>query len=127
MGMKANGGFFKGTSGHMKYKLDIQFFAANKRPLKARLLLRIVKSDNLKNTIKELYKPGAKVGDGSTAAAIKKQLKTGVLVGGKDHLVKGRERINNLTNLINCGRLNKMDLKIAKKLRKNLERAFGGK
>lgn len=28
MGMKANGGFFKGTSGYQKYKLDIQYFAS---------------------------------------------------------------------------------------------------
>ena len=29
MGMKGNSGFFSGTSGSMKYKLDIQYFGAN--------------------------------------------------------------------------------------------------
>ena len=29
MGMKGNSGYFSGTSGSMKYKLDIQFFGAN--------------------------------------------------------------------------------------------------
>lgn len=127
MGMKANGGFFKGTSGYIKYKLDIQYFAAGKRPLKVRLLLKITKSEKLKNTIKELYRPGAKVGDGSTVAAIKKQLKTGILVGGKDHILKGKERVKNLTKLIDSGRLNKTDLQIAKKIRKDLKKALGGK
>ena len=29
MGMKGNSGYFSGTSGSMKYKLDIQYFGAN--------------------------------------------------------------------------------------------------
>lgn len=91
------------------------------------MLYKTADSSKLKNTIKELYRPGAKVGDGGTAAAIKKQLKTGVLVGGRDHTVKGKERIKNLDNLVKSGRLDKKDTLIAKKLRKDLKKALGTK
>ena len=127
MGMKGNGGYFKGTNGYLKYKLDIQYFAAGKMPIKARVLMKIASNKGLKNTIKELYRPGSKVGDGGTAAAIRKELKTGVLVGGKSHVLKGKERVKNLTNLINSGKLNETDTIIAKKLRKDLNKALGGK
>ena len=33
MGMKASSGFFHGTKGDLKYKLNIQFFAASKNGL----------------------------------------------------------------------------------------------
>lgn len=125
--MKANGGFFKGTSGNLKYKLDIQRFAKGKISIKAKILLSITSNNNLKNTIKELYRPGAKIGDGGTAAAIKKQLKYSLLIGGKDHTIKGKERIKNLENLLKSGKLNKTDTQIAKKLKKDLEKALGGK
>ena len=90
-------------------------------------LVKIVSNNGLKNTIKELYRPGAKIGDGGTAAAIKKELKTGVLVNGKSHINKGKERVKNLTNLINSGRLSKTDTIVAKKLRNDLNKALGGK
>ena len=62
MGMKASSGYFVGTQGNMKYKLDIQYFASGKMPIKGRVLLKLAKSQPLKNTIKELYRPGANVG-----------------------------------------------------------------
>lgn len=127
MGMKASSGFFRGTSGYLKYKLDIQYFAQGKRSIKARLLLKLAKNEKLKSTIKELYRPGATIGDGGTAAAIKKELKTGVLVGGKNHIQKGKERIRNLQNLINSNKLSGSDKKIAAKLKKDLEKVIGGK
>ena len=40
-------------------------------------LLNKVSNPKLKNTIKEMYRPGAKVGDGGLADAIRYEIKTG--------------------------------------------------
>lgn len=51
---------------------------------------------------------------------------TGVLIGGRDHTVKGRKRITNLNKLLAKGNLNKTDTIIATKLRNDLQKALGG-
>ncbi len=125
MGMKANSGFFKGTKGQLRYQLDIQMFASGKMSLQGRVLYKVATNTALRNTIKELYRPGAKVGNGSTAAAIRRELKTGILVGGKSHLIKGRERMRRLEKLLDHGNLSRKDTIIAKKLYNDLKKAFG--
>lgn len=48
---------------------------------------------NLKRLVNFNYKPTAKIGNGSTAAAIRSELATGQRVFGKFHSQKGREMI----------------------------------
>lgn len=89
--------------------------------------LNSAKNQKLKNTIKELYRSGAKIGDGGLADAIKYELLTGELVGGKSHIKKGYERIKNLENIIKKENLCSSDLKLAKQLLNNLKDALGVK
>jgi hypothetical protein len=49
-------------------------------------LLSTVSNKKLKNTIKEMYRPGATTGDGGLAAAIRVETKYSELVGGKSHI-----------------------------------------
>ena len=67
---------------------------------KGEKLLKKVKSDESKNFIKQHYRSGAKIGDGSTAAAVKKELKYGIKVGGKSHITKAKEGINFINNTL---------------------------
>lgn len=130
MGMKSNSGHFKGTNGARKphfIVMNIQLFAEKPLPKKGKKLFDKATDIKLKNTIKELYHPGSNIGDGSTAAAIRHELRTGELVGGKSHIKKGRERMKNLENLLNNRKLNKKDRKIAQKLYDDLKKSLGGK
>ena len=63
-------------------------------------LLRNTENEKLKNTIKEMYRENANVGDGGLADAIRHELNTGELVGGKSHIIKGEERVRNLENIL---------------------------
>ncbi len=129
MGMKCNSGHFNGTNGQRKgqSKFNIQFFADKRIPRKGKILLSKTKDERLKNVIKELYRPGSKIGDGGTAAAIKFEKKTGVPVGGKSHIQKGQERIKNLERIINNPNVSSKDKKVAQKLYNDLNKALGGK
>lgn len=90
-------------------------------------LLDSVSNQKLKNAIDQIYRPGAKIGDGGLADAIRHELKTGELVGGKSHITKGIERVRNLENIIRTQNLSKSDLEIATKLLNDLKIALGGK
>jgi len=50
-----------------------------------------VTDPDLQNLVNDLYRPGASVGDGSTAAAIEHERKTGFSVGGHYHSQKGSD------------------------------------
>lgn len=76
-------------------------------------LLDSTSNQKLINAIDQIYRPGATTGDGGLADAIRHQLSTGELVGGKDHLIKAIERIKNLENIINKEALNSRDLQLA--------------
>ncbi|MBO4898488.1 MAG: hypothetical protein J5590_09350 [Clostridia bacterium] len=97
------------------------------RSPKGTKLLNKVSNPKLKNTIKEIYRPGAKVGDGGLADAIRHEIKTGKLVGGKSHIQKGTERLKNLERISKRETLTKQERKIAEDLIKELNRALGGK
>ncbi len=109
---KPSSGHFSGTSGA---KNTIR----NK-------LLNSVKNDTLKNTINEIYRPNAIIGDGGLADAIRHELKTGNLVKGKSHIQKGKERIKNLENILKNQNLNNSDKKIAQNLLEDLKDALEG-
>ena len=59
-----------------------------------------VENQELKKIVDNLYKPNAKVGSGSTAAALREELVTGKPVGGKMHKIKTIESINRLDDWI---------------------------
>ena len=84
-------------------------------------LLNSVSNDKLKNCINEMYRPGASIGDGGLADAIRYELTTGQLVGGKSHITKGLERVRNLENIIAKQNLSNADLKIATDLLNDLK------
>ncbi len=57
-----------------------------------------VADPELRKIVKELYRPGAEIGSGSTADAIRHTLRTEDLVKGSDHLLKGKQKIQNLAD-----------------------------
>ena len=59
-----------------------------------------------------MYRATSTVGDGGLSDAIRHELKTGELVGGKSHIQKGRERLKNLENILKKQELNSTDKKI---------------
>ena len=87
-------------------------------------LLNTVSNDKLKNCINEMYRPGATTGDGGLADAIRHELTTGELIGGKSHIQKGIERVKNLENIIAKQNLNTIDLEIATNLLNELKSAL---
>lgn len=97
------------------------------RSSKGTKLLNKVSNPKLKNTIKEMYRPGAKVGDGGLADAIRYEIKTGKLVGGKSHIQKGTERLRNLERISGREALTNQERKIIENLIKDLKQALGGK
>ena len=88
-------------------------------------LLNTAQNTSLRNTISELYRSGAGVGDGGLAAAVRHELSTGQLVGGKSHIAKATERITNLEKIISNQNLNQNDLAIAEQLLRELTNALG--
>jgi len=90
-------------------------------------LLNSVSNEKLRNCINEMYRPGATTGDGGLADAIRHELQTGELVGGRSHIQKGIERIRNLENIINKQPLDENDLSTAKRLLWDLKDALNKK
>lgn len=89
-------------------------------------LLNNVSNPKLLNTINEMYRPNAKIGDGGLGDAIRYEIKTNKLIGGKSHIRKGIERVKNLENILNKQNLNSTDKKIIKELIKDLKDALAG-
>jgi len=90
-------------------------------------LLDEVENPKLKNVINEIYRPGATIGDGGLADAVRYELSTRKLVGGKSHIKKAKERVINLERVINKEKLSDKDLEIANNLLTDLKDALGGK
>ena len=88
-------------------------------------LLAEATTDVAKNIVKELYRPNAAVGDGGTADAIRKQVATSELIGGKDHIRKGRERLRQIERILSKNP-NHPDRALLERLRNDLIDALGG-
>ncbi len=73
-----------------------------------------------------MYRPGATIGDGGLADAIKYELSTGQLVGGKSHIQKGIERAKNLENILKKETLSPSDRSLAQNLLNDLNNALKG-
>lgn len=87
-------------------------------------LLNSVSNEKLKKCINEMYRPGATTGDGGLADAIRHEVRTGTLVGGKSHIRKGQERVKNLEHIINKKEMNEHDSQVAAKLLDDLVSAL---
>lgn len=88
-------------------------------------LLANASTDVVKNIVIELYRSNAVVGDGGTADAIRKQIATGELVGGRDHVRKGRERLRQIERILSKN-LNHPNRALLEWLRSDLIDALGG-
>jgi len=58
--------------------------------------------------------------------AIRYELQTGQMVGGKSHILKGQERVRNLENIIRKQNLDPEDQAIANALLQDLKNALSG-
>jgi hypothetical protein len=70
----------------------------------------------LQTLIKQLWKPGASVGDGSTFDAVEFEATTGRLVGGRTHFQKLSDSWQNLTKIVKRGNLSEDDQAVAEEL-----------
>ena len=88
-------------------------------------LLQISRTEQCRQIIEELYRDGATVGDGGCADAIRQQLISGKLVGNKDHIKKGKERLRQIKKILAKDE-NHPDKDILEFLASDLEQALGG-
>lgn len=78
----------------------------------------------LKNLVAQMYRPSAKVGTGSTADAIRYEIRTGNLLSRSGHSTKGREMISALNRLIETEVLSEEDREIVRYLIADLKDAL---
>lgn len=64
-------------------------------------LMAAVDDSELRSIVNELYRPGAKIGDGGTAAMLVEEFNNGL----SKHLKKATQRLNQLNNLKNSKNL----------------------
>lgn len=132
MGMKSKSNHFSGGgAGGPSKRIGNASGINNNQPIKimsshGQELIAKAENEKLKNQIKELYRPGAIIGDGGTADALRHENETGETVGGKTHSIKAKERLKALEKLYKGGKLSENDKKIAKDLMDNLEDALRG-
>lgn len=134
MGMKSHSNHFssKGSGGPSTRNGNLvkanpsNYVKPKEMSKKGKDLYNKAQDSRLKNHIKELYRPGATIGDGGTADALREENKTGKLVGGKSHKQKTIERLSALKKLYNKGNLSVSDKKLIKELIDDLEDALKG-
>jgi hypothetical protein len=83
-------------------------------------LLTTVQNSELRKIVNELYRPGATVGDGGTAAMLVEEFNN----GSSTHLIKAIERLKQLKNLARSGKLGLNDLDVVEALIDDLEYAI---
>lgn len=83
-------------------------------------LLATVQDPELSKIVKELYRPGATVGDGGTAAILVEEFSKGSSI----HLLKTTERLKQLKKLASSGKLGLNDLDVVEALIDDLESAI---
>ena len=97
---------------------------SEQHPCSRKRLLADASTDVVKNIVKELYRPNAAVGDGGTADAIRKQIATGELIGERNHIRKGRERVRQIEKVLSKNP-NHPDKELLERLRNDLIDALG--
>jgi len=142
MGGHSSGGLFPGTMGDMHAdgddggkmhlgpdgnvveKLESAAAPPSTSTTRERLLAE-ASTDQAKRVVSELYREGAEVGDGGTADAIREQIRTGKLVGGRDHVEKGRQRLRQIERIL-ARNPSHPDRALLERLRDDLKDALGG-
>ncbi len=76
-------------------------------------------------TINQIFKKGSDKIGGGTVEAVKRQIQTGELTGGRDHLIKGQQLINRISNLQNSQQLNQIEQKGLQTISNTLQKLLG--
>lgn len=63
-------------------------------------MLNSVKSEKAKKIISELYRPGAKIGDGGTADMLEDEARNGIQPGKKSHYQKAVDRVREINKVL---------------------------
>ncbi len=87
-------------------------------------LLQTAENPRLRNLINQMYRRNAKVGSGSTADAIRHELRTGELLSRSGHFVKGQEMRTAVQRLLKSGDLGAGDARIAREILTDLQKAL---
>jgi hypothetical protein len=86
-----------------------------------------VADGKLGNIVKQLFRDNARIGNGTTADAVRHELETGLRVGGKTHSEKAQTAIESLTRRLTDPSVSQADKTIAKVLREDLGNALRGR
>ena len=108
------------------YSSKVDSHKQNPKPVNAtgEALKGKVSDTKLKGVINELYRPGATIGDGGTAAALLHEKQTGELVSGRSHEKKAKERLSQLKKMKEKNNYQGEEKKVVNKLIKDLEEAI---
>jgi hypothetical protein len=102
-------------------------FEAYKDSLRARMERPAVKDPKLRVVMRDIYRPGAKIGSGSTAAAVREEAATGARVGGKLHAAKAEQYMKHLSDwLRNNPNAAPSDRAAAENVIKDMQNALSG-
>jgi len=88
-------------------------------------LLAEITNPELRKTIEQLYREGATIGDGSTAAAVEHESATGQAVGGRWHTIKAEESVTRLKRLLRNQNLSPRERTIVNAIIQRTEAALG--
>jgi len=88
--------------------------------------VRRATNPRLQRTIDALFQ-STDIVPGGTAGAIRRELRTGELIGGKSHILKGQERVRNLQKILKEENLSSSDRDIAELLIEDLQAALKGR
>lgn len=124
--MKGNSKLFNRVSTKMLFTLDLQLFAGKRVSDVGVEIQNSVENQKLKNLIGELYREGTTIGDGSAMAAASEEIKTGILIGGRNRVTKIEERIKNLENILRTQNLTEKDKSFAKELLIKMKKSLKG-
>jgi hypothetical protein len=86
-----------------------------------------VADGTLGNIVKQLFRENAKIGNGTTADAVRHELETGLRIGGKTHFEKAQLAIDSLTRRLTDPSVSQADKTIAKVLKEDPGNALRGR
>lgn len=107
--------------GELKSKQEIASINLSSRSS----LLALAKTPETKDFVEQQYRLGATIGNGSTADAVRHELATGKLVGGKSHLIKAQNAINHINNVLRDNP-NHPDRALLLAIKEDLQKALRG-
>jgi filamentous hemagglutinin len=87
----------------------------------------LVSDSRLSSLLDDLYRPGGTIGNGSTAAAVRHEIATGLPVLGREHSQKARDYIVALERFIRRNpNSSANDIRAAQNVIRDLRNALGG-